>query len=260
MMNIYMLMVDYGPIYLTLTQETNGPVPFHDFVLQTMIGDTWRYASNSDRYVSRLDMFLQMFPALNLMWQNTNASIVEAGMPNKVATRTELIIFTGVILFSTKYKFGNRSNLRSARSKSKYKMTPQRGNLTGMRRQRYDFLYHHMRFSSQPKEQGDLVYGTCSWMLIDNFVKAFKDNRAPQIMVLDRLCVDESFSRWYGMGGSYINIGLPCYISMDQKPDDGCETWSCCNGHTCTGVMLQLKIVKIPAELELQDLQDDKKI
>ena len=31
-------------------------------------------------------------------------------------------------------------------------------------------------------------------------------------------------SRWYGNGGSsWINIGLPCYILVDRKPDKGCK-------------------------------------
>jgi Transposase IS4 len=136
-------------------------------------------------------------------------------------------------------------------------MTPQFGNLTGMRLQGYDFLYHHMSFSSQPKEQGDLAYKTWSWMLIDDFVKAFNDNCASQIMVSNGLCVDESFSCWYDRGGSYISIGLPCYIKMDRKLKDSCKIWSCCDGRT--GIMLQLKIVKTPTELELQELQDDNK-
>jgi Transposase IS4 len=93
-------------------------------------------------------------------------------------------------------------------------------------------------------------------MLIDGFIKAFNDNRASHMIVSDRLvCVDESFSRWYGMGGSYINIGLPCYISMDRKPEDGCEIWSCCDGRS--GIMLQIMVVKSAEEKELQEKEDD---
>jgi hypothetical protein len=36
------------------------------------------------------------------MWQNTNASIIEAGLPNTVASRSEILKFNGVILLSTK--------------------------------------------------------------------------------------------------------------------------------------------------------------
>jgi hypothetical protein len=97
-----------------------------------------------------------MFPGLNIMWQNTNASIIAAGQPNKTATRTEK--FIGVIVSSIQYKFINQSDLWSARSKSKYEMTHQFGTLTGMKQGRYDLLYHHLRFSSQLVEQGELNY------------------------------------------------------------------------------------------------------
>lgn len=40
----------------------------------------------------------------------------------------------------------------------------------------------------------------------------------------DTICVDESMSCWYGKeGGQWINYGLPQYIAIDQKPENGCE-------------------------------------
>jgi hypothetical protein len=95
-------------------------------------------------------------------------------------------------------------------------------------------------------------------MLIDDFIKAFNDNRASHMIVSDRLCVDESFRRWYGMGGSYNNIGLPCYISLDRKSEDGGKIWSCCDGRS--GIMLQLKVVKSAEEKELQEKDDDREL
>jgi Transposase IS4 len=142
----------------TLTQEINGQVPARDFGIRTLTGDTWRYTRYNDQEISRLDVFLQMFPVLNLMWQHTNASIEASGQPTKTATRTELLKYIGVIVLSTKYEFCNQSDLWSARSKSKYEMTPQFGTLTGMKRGRYDFIYYHLRFSNQPVEQGALNY------------------------------------------------------------------------------------------------------
>ena len=37
----------------------------------------------------------------------------------------------------------------------------------------------------------------------------------------DRLCEDEIFSIWYGLGGDWINLGLPNYVNMDRNTDDG---------------------------------------
>jgi hypothetical protein len=52
----------------------------------------------------------------------------------------------------------------------------------------------------------------------------------------------ESLSKWYGLGGSWINMGLPHYIAIDRKPEDGCDIQNAACG--CSGVMMQLKLVK----------------
>jgi hypothetical protein len=92
-------------------------------------------------------------------------------------------------------------------------------------------------------------------MLIEDFVKAINEHRAVYLLVSDRICVDESFSRWYGQGGFWINIGLPMYVSYERKPDDGCELWTCCDGRN--GIMIQIKIVKSSAELEAERERDN---
>jgi hypothetical protein len=56
------------------------------------------------------------------------------------------------------------------------------------------------------------------------------------------ICVDESFSRWYGLGGKWSNIGLPHYVSIQRKVDPGCEIWTACDGHA--GFLISLEIVK----------------
>ena len=35
------------------------------------------------------------------------------------------------------------------------------------------------------------------------------------------ICGDESMSRWYGIVGHRINAGLPKYIAIDKKPENG---------------------------------------
>jgi hypothetical protein len=73
-------------------------------------------------------------------------------------------------------------------------------------------------------------------------VDAFNSWRAATFTASDDLCVDELMSRWYGLGGSWINTGLPHYVSIDRKPENGCEMWAMTCGHS--GVMLHLEIVK----------------
>jgi hypothetical protein len=65
------------------------------------------------------------------------------------------------------------------------------------------------------------------------------------------LCVDKSFSRWYGLGGHWINIGLPHYVAMERKPEAGCEIQNFADGES--GVMVRLKLVKT----ELEDRPED---
>ena len=60
-----------------------------------------------------------------------------------------------------------------------------------------------------------------------------------------RIVVDESISRWYGLGGHWINMGLPQYVAMDRKPEDGAEIQNSACG--ISGIMLQLKLVKSAA-------------
>ena len=39
----------------------------------------------------------------------------------------------------------------------------------------------------------------------------------------DYICVDESMSRWHGIGGHWINSSLPQHIEIDRNPENGCE-------------------------------------
>ena len=55
------------------------------------------------------------------------------------------------------------------------------------------------------------------------------------------VCVDESMSRWYGLGGDRVNRGLPHYVLMDRKPENGSElkTPSCRE----SGFLLRIEVV-----------------
>jgi hypothetical protein len=61
------------------------------------------------------------------------------------------------------------------------------------------------------------------WLLVDRFVERFNDYRASTFILSDYICIDEPMSRRYGEGGYWINDGLPMYISIDPKPENGCE-------------------------------------
>ena len=61
------------------------------------------------------------------------------------------------------------------------------------------------------------------WMIIDDMVEIFNCHRGEYFLPSEWICVDEYIPRWYGLGGGWIHIGLPMYISIYRKPENGCE-------------------------------------
>ena len=57
--------------------------------------------------------------------------------------------------------------------------------------------------------------------MVDDFIEDFNDYRASNYSPSDRICVDESISKWYGLGVHWINIGLPNYLVIDRKAKTG---------------------------------------
>jgi Transposase IS4 len=108
-----------------------------------------------------------------------------------------------------------------------------------------------MVFSKRPSERPDNVSSEAyRWMFVEDFVQNFNRHRQDFFSPSWQVCVDESMSRWYGLGGHWINIGLPMYVAMDRKPEDGLEIQNACCGHS--GIMYQLKLVKTAAENAIQ--------
>eukprot|EP00977_Amphora_coffeiformis_P022944 scaffold11978_cov153-Amphora_coffeaeformis.AAC.1 len=80
------------------------------------------------------------------------------------------------------------------------------------------------------------------WMLVDDFVSFINVEREKFFNPSSELCVDESMVRWYGIGGDWINEGLPMYVDIDRKPEAGCEIQNVCDGKS--GIMLRMMLVK----------------
>ena len=53
-------------------------------------------------------------------------------------------------------------------------------------------------------------------------------------------------SKWYGLGGGWISIGLPIYVEINRKLVNGCKTQN--SRDAIYQVMMQLKLVKYKAE------------
>ena len=114
---------------------------------------------------------------------------------------------------------------------------------TGMARHRFEELWQHIRWSEQDDQCNPrMLPADYRWQLIDDFVKHFNDHRRLNFSPSDLVVVDELISKWYGLGGFWINIGLPQYVAIDRKPENGCEIQNACCARS--RIMLQLKLVK----------------
>lgn len=238
--------LDWFDLPNTCLKEINGPVLFRDWGLRTATGNVWRNGINIDERISRLDVFLQMFPPvmLNVILVNTNKQLNNNN--KKDTTKGELLKFFGVILLATKFEFTKRSTLWSTSPPSKYESAPAFGK-TRMSRVRFDDLWRFIRFGDQPETRPpDMSSEKYRWMLVDDFVNSFNEHRAATFIPSEIICVDESMSRWYGQGGDWINHGLPMYVAIDRKPENGCEIQNSACGRS--GVMLRLKLVKTAVE------------
>ena len=91
-------------------------------------------------------------------------------------------------------------------------------------------------------------------MLVDDHVSNFNKNRARNYHPSDSIYVDEYMSRWYGIGGHWINSGLPQYIAIDRKPENGCEIQNAADG--VSDIMMQLKLVKTSYEKDLHSPEE----
>ena len=124
-------------------------------------------------------------------------------------TVKELLMFFGILILSTRFEFGIRAELWSSTAPSKYRPAPAFGKC-GMSRTRFDVLFTAMRWSDQPDERPEEMSSeTFRWQLVKDFVDRFNHHRATRYYPSESICVDKSMSRWYGLGGFWINIGIP---------------------------------------------------
>lgn len=222
--------------------ELNGRRVDYDWSMRDYHQNVFRRYSDTAQRLSRLDYFFMMFPpsAIRHIITLTNVRLGKDGQDD--IDVGELVRFFGLILLMTRYDFSSRRDLWSTEAKSKYMASPAFGRL-GMSRNRFEMIWKALRFSYQPDTRPDeMPTEEYRWMLVDDFIQFFNSYREKKFFPGAVICVDESISRWYGLGGDWINEGLPMYVAIDRKPESGCEIQAACCGQS--GVMIQLKIVK----------------
>ncbi len=85
-------------------------------------------------------------------------------------------------------------------------------------------------------------------MLVDDFVANINKYRARTFVPGGHLEADESMIRWYRVGGSFVDAGIPHYAAIEHKPNNGAKIQNLAD--VVSGIMLRLKIVKSAAEEE----------
>jgi Transposase IS4 len=153
-----------------------------------------------------------------------------------------MLKYIGILVLATRCQSSSRRELWNTVPKTPYDIAYNFGR-TGMSRHRFEDLHGHIRYSRQLEERPVGMSFECyRWMLVDDFVTNFNNHRASQFYPSHMICIDESMSRWYGQGGDWINHGLPFYVAIDRKPENGCEIQYACCGRS--GVMMRLRLVK----------------
>ena len=231
--------------------EVNGKHSSKYWKLQDQYGRGTEFTPGCDRGKNAqhkpIDFFFTVFPKKQLkeMQERTSAALLAAEpRPLQPTTIGEILKFFGVLLIIPRYEFGLRSSLWGTKGFTRLVPPPNLGEKTGMSRERFDSLWRYMVWSLQPKERpAGMSHEQWRWSLVQDFIDNFNDHREMFFFPSWLLCADESISRWYGLGGNWINMSLPHYVAMDRKPEHGCEIQNSCDG--LSGIMLRLKLVKL---------------
>jgi hypothetical protein len=78
-------------------------------------------------------------------------------------------------------------------------------------------------------------------MLINDFVANIDKYRQRTFVPGGNLEADETVIRWYGKGSAFVDAGLPMYLALERKPDNGGEIQNLAD--VASGIMLHLKVV-----------------
>lgn len=198
------------------------------------------------------DYFMAIFPADQLvrMVRLTSTNLRARGM--QPTTPGEVLKFIGVVLLGTSYEFGSRADLWVTKPRNKYLLAPAFGERTGLPRARFDALWSCMTFSAQTVDGDTSENGR--WQRVDDHVTSINTHRAARVSPREIICVDESMSNWYGQGGHWIEHGLPMYVAIKRKPENGCEIQNAACARS--GIMLNLSVV-VTAEHQQAGATDD---
>ena len=225
--------------------QINGPVTVRPWKVIGPIDDIISYGHGPSQ-MKPFDFFMWTFLGRQLsnIIEYTNRKLIDCDLP--VTTRGEVLKYIGILIRMTRCGFSDRRTLWSPSSASKYLATQNFEDI--MSRQRFEDLRQNMVFSKDCDTYG-------RWGCVCEFISAINDHRSSQVIPCDRICVDEGISRWYGLGGSWIDIGLPHYVAFERKPEHGCELKTAACGKS--GICLRIETVVSAEETSQRDYEGD---
>lgn len=200
-------------------EDVNGPVREIAWGFRDTGGSWMEDGDDTAGKRPLLEYFMATMPpaALKRIIRLMNEKLNKAGLEELDVG--ELIKFFGVLLLITRFEFGDRASLWSTKMDNPYIPAVCLGETTGMRRNQFDSIWRYLTFSECPDEQPEWVTSSAAhrWMHVDDFVTDFNCHRRANFRPSEIICIDESMCRWYGIGGDWINDGLPQYITMERK-------------------------------------------
>ena len=190
------------------------------------------------------DAFFHMMPPeqITLVLELSNKRLAAKG--KKELTRQELLWWIGVCILILSINFrGNRRKLWEGGGAYSEFLPSYNLRAAGLSRNCFKDIRYVIRWSQQPpKQPAGMSSEQYLWMLIDNFVANINRHRASMFVPGNEVEADETAICWYGVGGAYVNKGLPMYLALECKPSNGGEIQNLAD--IALGIMLHLKIVK----------------
>ena len=229
-----------------VTLPLNGSIPKRDWSVRGSLGQHISFG-HAPRDLEPIDFFLLMFPSEHLSKIVHATSRRLRARAKKPTSAGEFLRFFGVLVLMTRVEFADRRSLWESDETDK---RVQQVNLCkDMSRHRFEKMLSHIAFSG---EQHPATYDR--WSEVEGFVKAINDHRRSVVTPSEYICVDESISRWYGLGGEWTDLGLPHYVKLDRKPESGCELKTACCGKS--GLLLALEITKSAEQTAQRSYED----
>jgi len=220
-----------------------GVVPRRSWSVRLLSGETIAKegdAMGPGRTRRALDYFLAMLPLTQLSWMVRLTSVKLSARRLRAITAGEVLKFVRVLLLGTRYQFGSRSEFRSTTARNKYIPAPGSGHLTRMSRDPFDSLSSCMAYSEECTDPA-VSFARRRWSLVDDFVASFNAHRAAHVRPSDLLCANQSMRKWYGQRGGWCDLGVPMYVAIDSKPQNGCDIQNTACGRS--GIMLYLQLM-----------------